>query len=91
MAGNIECPSLGFFKDFNIEGYRNYLIIVNFLLGENGERVRIAWGLTKEDFRELIFELYFILIKEHATCGLFKKGMLVLIGLWKFFLGRKLK
>jgi hypothetical protein len=89
MAGDIECPTLNGFKDFRIEGYRNYLIITNYLLGENGERVRLAWGLSKEDFRELIFELYFTLVKEHTTCSLFKKGILVFIGLLRFYFRKR--
>ena len=91
LSGEFECPSLDSFKYFNIESYRNYVIIVNFLLGENGEKVRKSWGITKEDFRELIFELYFILVKEHSTCGWLKKALLVVLGMWKFFIGRKIK
>ena len=91
LKGEVECPVITSLKDFETEGYKNYIIITNILLGEEGERVRKSWGLTKEDFRELIFELYFALIREHATCGVFKKALLVLIGMWKFFVGRKLK
>ena len=76
-------------RDFKTEGYRNYLIITDFLLGENKERVRQSWGLSKEDYRELFFELYFCLLKEYTTCGLFKKAFLAVIGLCKFYLGGK--
>ena len=91
MSGEVKCPIFKDLKDFNLESYRNYLIIVDFLLGEFGERLRESWRLSKEDFRELIFELYFCLVKEHATCGIFKKAFFVLIGLWKFYAGRKLR
>ena len=91
LSGEFECPSLDSFKDFNIESYRNYIIIANFLTGEGGERAKRSWGLSEEDFRELIFELYFILVKEHSTCGWFKRALLVLLGMWKHFVGRKLK
>ena len=91
MSGEVKCPDLKTLKDFNLESYRNYLIIVDFLLGEFGERLRESWRLSKEDFRELIFELYFCLIKEHTKCGILKKAFLVLIGLWKFYAGRKLR
>lgn len=92
LSGAVECPFhiIENLKDFEIESYRNYLIITDFLLGENGEKLRENWGFTKEDFRELIFELYFCLVKEHATCGIFKKAFLVLIGLWKFYMRRRL-
>ena len=78
-------------RDFNLEGYRNYLIITDFLLGENKERLRQSWRLSKEDYRELFFELYFCLLREYATCGLLKKALLLLLGLCKFCIGRKLK
>ena len=91
LKGEVECPIITSLKDFEVEGYKNYTIITNFLLGEEGERVRRSWGLTREDFKELIFELYFALVKEHTTCGIIKKGLLVFLGMWKFFIGRKLK
>lgn len=91
LSGEVKCPALKDQKDFDINGCRDYLIITDFLLGENGERVRLSWGLTKEDFRELIFELYFALVKEHSTCGIFRKSFLLLFGTWKFFMGRRLK
>ena len=89
LSGEFKCPSLRNFKDFEIESYRSYIIITEFLLGENGERVRKAWGVTEEDFRELIFELYFCLVKEYSTCGFFKKVFLIFVGIWKLFAGRK--
>ena len=91
LKGEIDCPIISSLKDFETEGYKNYIIITNFLLGEEGEKVRINWGLSKEDFRELIFELYFTLVKEHAACGIVKKAILMLIGMLKFFIGGKIK
>lgn len=91
LSGKFECPLLDTLRDFDIESYRNYIIIVNFLLGEDGEKVQRSWGITKKDLRELIFELYFTLIRVHATCGWFKKALLIAVGMWKFFMGRKIK
>ena len=91
LSGEVKCPPLKDQKDFSAIGCRDYLIITDFLLGENGERVRLSWGLTKEDFRELIFELYFALVKEYSTCGVLRKSFLLLFGAWKFFMGRKIK
>ena len=91
MSGDVKCPSLNDLKDFVLESYRNYLIITEFLLGEQGQRVRESWGLSKEDFRELIFELYFCLVSMHSRCSVLKKAFLILVGLWKFHLGRKLR
>ena len=91
LSGSVEYPSTKGLKDFDAESYGNYIIITNFLLGENREILRQNWGLSKEDFRELFFELYVCLLKEHTTCGLFKKALLMFIGLWKFYAGRKLK
>lgn len=91
LSGNIACPLANDLKDFEIESYQNYIIITDFLLGENGERVRESWGLSKEDFRELFFELYLCLLKKHSHCSLIKKIFLLAIGLWKFSIGRKLK
>ena len=91
LSGEVKCPSVCGLKDFELESYRNYLIITDFLLGENRDKLRQRWGFTKEDFKELIFELYFCMIKEHAPCSLFKKMLLILIGSLKFFVGRKLK
>lgn len=91
MSGEVTCPEISSLKDFEFESYRNYLMITEFLLGEQGENVRRNWGLSKDDFRELIFEMYFTLVKEHATCGFFKKALLIFIGIWKFFRGRKLR
>jgi hypothetical protein len=91
MSGDVKCPDIKNLKDFDFESYRNYLIITDFLLGEFGERLKGSWGLSKEDFRELIFELYFCLVKEHTTCGILKKVFLVFLGLWKFYVGRKLR
>ena len=77
MSGIVKCPVFKGLKDFDSESYRNYLIIADFLLGEHGQRLRESWRLSKEDFRELIFELYFCLVKEHATCGVWKKAFLI--------------
>lgn len=87
---DIKCPRTGALRDFQIEGYRNYLMITDFLLGENREIVRRKWGLTKEDFKELIFELYCTLLNRYTTCGVFKRALLYIIGMWKFHIGRKL-
>lgn len=89
LSGKVECPPLDSFKDFEVDSYRSYLMITDFLLGENGESVRRRWGLSKGDFRELIFKLYFILVREHSTCGSFRKVILLLLGMWKYIMGRK--
>lgn len=75
-------------KEFKEEEYRNYKIITDFLLGDNKERIRDSWGLTKEEYRGLIFGLYFILVKNCTTCNWFKKGFLLLAGFLKFKMGR---
>ena len=75
-------------RDFKAEEYKNYTIITNFLLGDNKERVRDSWGLTKEEYRELIYSMYFFLVKSHSTCGWLKRNFLLLIGFVKFKLGR---
>lgn len=90
LSGEVEYP-LVVSKDFEIESYKSYIIITDYLLGEQGDNVRKKWGLSKEDFRELIFEMYFALIKEHSTCNCIKRAFLVLLGIWKFFAGRKIK
>ena len=90
LSGEVKCPSLNSFEDFEVESYRSYMMITDFLLGEHGENVRKRWGLSKGDFRGLIFKLYFALIREHSTCGWFKKVILLLLGVWKFF-ERKVK
>lgn len=75
-------------KDFKPEEYKNYTIITNFLLGDNQKRIRDNWGLTKDEYRELIYGLYFLLIKNYSNCGWFKKSFLLFIGFLKFYLGR---
>jgi hypothetical protein len=89
LSGKVECPPLNSFKDFDVESYRSYLMITDFLLGENGESVRRRWGLSKGDFRDLVFKLYFTLVREHSTCNLFKKVILLLLGMWKYIMGRE--
>ena len=75
-------------KYFKEEEYRNHKVITDFLLGDNKERIRDSWGLTKAEYRELIYGLYFTLVKNYTTCGWFKKGFLLLIGFLKFKMGR---
>lgn len=91
MSGDVKCPPIKVAGDFEIESCRNYLVITDYLMGEYGDRVRESWGLSKEDFRELVFELYFCLVKEHSKCGIFKKALLILFGMWKFFVGKVIK
>ena len=86
LAGIVKSPNVGT-KDFEAEAYKNYLIISDFLKGDRKENVRESWGLTKEDFRELLFELYFALVERHTNCGSFKRVLLMLIGLCKFGFG----
>ena len=90
LAGEVRCPAIKAQEDFKFEGCRDYIMITDFLLSNNGERVRGSWGLTKEDFRELIFELYFTLVKEHSKCSTFRRACLLLFGVWKFFIGKRL-
>ena len=90
LTGDIRFPDFSRLKDFEVEAYRNYYIIVNFLLGEKKDVIRESWGLTKGDYKELIFELYCALLKNHATCGVVKRGFLYVIGIWKFYFGGKL-
>lgn len=78
------------FSDFEHEAYKNFVVIERALLGDNGENIRVRWGLSKKDFRELTFELYFNLLNNYATCGEFRKGLLLLIGLFKYYTGRRI-
>lgn len=90
LSGEVACPLLGSCEDFTAEGYRDYTILTDFLLGEKGEALRKRWGFSEEEFRELIFKLYFTLIREHSTCSFPKKFFLLLVGIWKFIVGRKI-
>ena len=78
------------FSDFEHEAYKNFLVIERALLGDNGENIRVRWGLSVKDFRELTFELYFTLLNNYATCGKVKKFLLLFIGLIKYYTGRRL-
>lgn len=76
-------------EHFDSEAYRNYNIITSFLLGENRDRIRENWGITKGEYRDLIFQLYYVLIRNHANYGWFKKGILVFLGKLKYYFGRR--
>lgn len=76
-------------KFFDTEAYRNYIIITDFLLGENRDKIRANWGLSTKEYRDLIFQLYFVLIKNHAKYGWFKKEVLVFLGKLKYYFGRR--
>lgn len=81
----MSCPDLECFEQ---EAYKNYNIITNFLLGENRENIRLNWGFTNEEYKNLIFELYKILVNNHSYYGWFKKKLLVLLGYLKFSSGK---
>lgn len=87
LSGKYYYVTPGNLRDFKPEEYKNYNIITKFLLGENKDRIRDCWGLTKKEYRELIFGLYFLLVKQYATCGWFKKGFLLLAGFIKYKIG----
>ena len=81
----MSCPDLECFEQ---EAYKNYNIITNFLLGENRENIRLNWGFTNEEYKNLIFELYKILVNSHSYYGWLKKKLLVLLGYLKFNSGK---
>ena len=89
--GNNELAKVDDYTKVNKKKAFDIDAITDFLLGESREILRQSWGLSKEDFKELFFELYFCLLKKYAKCGIFKKVFLIFVGLWKFFIGRKLK
>ena len=76
-------------EGFDFEAFRNYNIITDFLLGENRDRIRENWGLTKQEYRDLVFQLYFVLVRSYSTFGWFKKEMLVFLGKLKYYFGRR--
>lgn len=75
-------------RDFKEEAFKDYFIIVSALLGENKELIKKSFRLEDEEYRELIFGLYFVLIRNYSTCNWFKKGLLFLTGFFKFVFGR---
>ena len=88
LKGEFPYVSYPELECFEQEAYKNYNIIVNFLLGENRENVRLNWGFTSEEYKTLIFELYKILVKNHSYYGWFKKKLLLLLGYLKFNSGK---
>ena len=85
-----EFPYLSFpdLECFEEEAYRNYNIIVNFLLGEHRERIQFRWDLNNKDYGDFIFELYKILVNNHSYYGWFKKKLLILLGYLKYSSGK---
>lgn len=79
------------FTDFEHEAYKNFVVISKVLLGDNGENIRVKWGLTKKEFKELIWGLFLTLLKNSATCGKFRKFILFVSGILKYYVGGKLK
>ena len=75
-------------KDFEKDSFIGYKAILNLIKGEQGGRLRESWRLSDEDFKELPFELYLCLVREHSTCGILKKLFLIMTGLIKFCFGR---
>ena len=75
-------------RGFSAEEYKNYTIITNFLLGDNKERIKDSWGLSREEYKELIYGMYSSLIKNHSTYGWFKKSCLLFKEFLKFKIGR---
>ena len=64
------------------------MIISDFLTGDSKDSVRINWGLTNEEYRNLVFELYKLLVNNHSYYGWFKKKLLILLGYLKFNTGK---
>lgn len=76
-------------KGFDVDAYRNYSVITDFLLGKYRDTIRANWGLTRKEYRDLIFQMYFVLVKNHTNISLAKKVFLVLAGFIKYYLGGK--
>ena len=76
-------------ENFEPEGYKNYNIITDFLLGENRDRIRANWGLTVKEYRDLIFQLYYVLVRSYGKGSWLKKEVLVLLGKLKYYFGRR--
>mgnify|MGYP003314226984 CR=1 FL=1 len=81
----VSYPDLECFEE---EAYKNYMIISDFLTGDSKDSVRINWGLTNEEYRNLVFELYKLLVNNHSYYGWFKKKLLILLGYLKFNTGK---
>lgn len=88
LSGKFPYSFLSGLNGFEEEAFKNFNIITDFLMGENRDRVRLSWGLEEEEFEELIFELYKILVDRHSYYGWFKKKLLVLLGYLKFLSGK---
>ena len=88
MKGNFSYIGQSDMDCFEDEAYKNFHIIVEFLSGDNKEFIRERWGLTKEEYNYLVFELYKILVNNHSFYGWFKKKLLIILGYLKFNSGK---
>ena len=53
------------------------------------EAVMASWGLSERDYKDLIFDMYCVLVSKHCTCGFLKRLFLYCVGIWKFYIGGK--
>lgn len=81
----MNCPDL---ESYEEEAYKDYEIIIDFLLGESRELLRDRWGLTDKEYEKFIFELKKVLIENHSFYDWFKKKLLVFLEFLKFYTGR---
>ena len=89
LAGDIKPPSTVGLKDFEEEAYICYTIIVNAFLSDSGEAIRVSWGLSERDFKDLIFDMYCVLVSKYSKCGFIKRFLLYFSGVCKFYFGGK--
>lgn len=90
LSGDILCPSVPPLGCVDSEAHRNYMIIIDALTGKNRDRIRRDLGFSKREFREIIFQIYCILIFKHTTCSSLERVVLFLLGLWKFYIRKVL-
>ena len=90
LSGEILCPSSPSVPYVDPEAHRNYSVIIDSLTGKNREKIRKDWGLSKREFREIIFQIYCTFIFKHTICSKWERFVLFLIGMWKFYIGKVL-
>ena len=85
LAGDIKPPSIINLKDFEAEAYCNFVVITNALLSDMRENIRQSWKLSERDFKDLIFDMYCIMVSRYCTCGFIRRFFLYLAGVWKYY------
>ena len=89
LAGDIKAPSTAGLKDFEAEAYKCYVIITEVLLSDKKEAVMASWGLSERDYKDLIFDMYCVLVSKYSKCGFIKRFLLYFSGVCKFYFGGK--